>query len=344
MRSEDQWYCHCPGRNPYHLSVTPTPYRDLAHRGASTSIRDSERMNDDAPHRPSEPNPAGLDRPNTPHRRHTNPFAQPTSTITHYQHPAIQRIHRLRHREDREQSGLYYIEGLRFVFQAVQQRASLEALVVCRPLLTHNRARRLVRRQRRLGVPVLHVTPRVMHQLTLANDPQGIGAVVRQRWEPLAHITPGDELCWIALHTVRSAGNLGTILRTSDAVGGAGVILLGDAVDPYDPAAVRATMGALYSQRLVRTTPAAFARWKQRHGCLLVGTAPNAPTDYLALSYRRPTLLLMGEERKGLPSNLQALCDHMVRIPMVGRSDSLNLGVATGLMLYELFNQRRASR
>jgi RNA methyltransferase, TrmH family len=299
-------------------------------------------MSNNATHQPLEPNPGGLDRPDTARQRHTTPFPQPSSTITHYQHPAIQRIHRLRHRDDREDSGLYYVEGLRSVFQAVQQHTTIEALVVCPRLLTHNRARRLVRRQRQLGVPILQVTPRVMHQLTLVNDPQGIGTVVRQHWETLARITPGDELCWIALHMVRSAGNLGTILRTSDAVGGAGVILLGNAVDPYDPATVRATMGSLYSQRLVRTTPALFARWKRRHGCLLVGTAPDAPTDYHALSYRRPTILFMGEERRGLPPELQALCDHVVSIPMVGRSDSLNLGVATALMLYELFNQLRA--
>jgi TrmH family RNA methyltransferase len=101
-------------------------------------------------------------------------------------------------------------------------------------------------------------------------------------------------------------------------------------------------MGALYTQRLVRTTPAEFGTWKQRHRCLLVGTSPSASTDYQELSYRAPTVLLMGEERRGLPAEVQALCDHMVCIPMVGDSDSLNVGVATGVMLYELFNQRRA--
>jgi TrmH family RNA methyltransferase len=158
----------------------------------------------------------------------------------------------------------------------------------------------------------------------------------------LTRLTPGDELGWVALHLVRSAGNLGPILRTSDAEGGAGVILLGEEVDPYAPAVVRATMGALYTQRFVRTTLAAFARWRRRHGCLVIGTSPTAPTDYHALAYRAPVILLMGEERRGLPAPLQALCDQLVRIPMVGGGDSLNLGVATGVMLYELFNQRRA--
>jgi TrmH family RNA methyltransferase len=199
-----------------------------------------------------------------------------------------------------------------------------------------------VRHQRRLGVPILDVTPRIMHQLANVEDPQGIGVVVRQRWEPIDGVTTGSELCWIALQKVRSPGNLGTILRTSAAVGGAGIILLGSEVDPYAPAVVRATMGALYAQRLVRTTPAELAQWKQRHGGMLVGTSPTARADYHALAYRAPTILLMGDERKGLTPELIALCDRVVRIPMVGDSDSLNLGVATGVMLYELFNQRRA--
>jgi TrmH family RNA methyltransferase len=271
------------------------------------------------------------------------PFPQCASIIAQNQHLVIQRIHQLRRRAVREQSGLYYVEGPRFVLQAVQHHVALEALVVCPPLLTHALTQRLVRAQRRLGVPIVQVTAPVMHQLTLVDDPQGIGAVVRQRWELLGDIVPGNELCWLALHQARSPGNLGTILRTSAAVGGAGVILLGSEVDPYDPAAVRATMGSLYTQRLVRTDPVAFDRWKRRHRCQLIGTSPSARTDYHAYSYRSPTIVLMGEERKGLPVALQSLCDEMVRIPMVGGCDSLNLGVATGIMLYELFNQRRSA-
>ncbi|SRR5579871_84385 len=301
----------------------------------------NERMNTHA-QRHRKPATASLVSPHAPHQRAANPFPQHSATITQYQHPLIQRIHRLRRREARDQTGLYYAEGLRFVIQAIQHHAAIEALVICRPLLTNALAQRLVRQQRQLGVPVLDVTPHVMHQLAFVEDPQGIGAVVRQHWEALAGLTLRSELCWIALQTVRSVGNLGTILRTSDAVGGAGVILLGNDIDPYDPAAVRPTMGALYSQRLVRTTVAEFVRWKHQQRCMLVGTSPGAPTDYRALAYRPPTILLMGEERKGLTPELQALCDHLVRIPMVGESDSLNLGVATGVMLYELFNQHRS--
>lgn len=264
--------------------------------------------------------------------------------IDHLQHPALVWISRLRRRDVRDRSGLFYVEGVRFVAQAVEHRFPLKTLVVCRRLLEHPFARRLVREQRRLGVPVLEVTPQVMHGLALVDDPQGIGAVVQQRWESLGPVSPGDELCWIALQTVRAPGNLGTILRTAEAVGCAGVILLGDATDPYDPATVRATMGAFFALRFVRATLEEFERWKGEHRCHLIGTSPGAAADYHRIVYPAPTVLLMGEERKGLPPELLRLCDQLVRIPMVGKGDSLNLGIATGVMLYEIFNQRRMAQ
>ncbi len=145
----------------------------------------------------------------------------------------------------------------------------------------------------------------------------------------------------MALDQVHSPGNLGTILRTGDAVGASGLILLGDSVDPYDPACVRATMGAIFAQRLVRATAQEFAAWKRRSGVRLVGTSPHAAHDYRGVSYPARTVLFMGGERKGLSEERQRLCDDLVRIPMVGRGDSLNLAIATGVLLYEVFNQQR---
>jgi RNA methyltransferase, TrmH family len=271
----------------------------------------------------------------------TNVLLKRTSIIDSRNHPSIKRIRRLHMRSERERTDLYYIEGMRFVARAVQYHVKIETLVVCSSLLDHPFARKLVREQRRAGVPVLDVTSDVLQSITLVEDPQGIGAVVRQRWTTLEHVRTKGVLCWIALQAVRSPGNLGTILRTSEAVGGAGIILLDDSIDLYAPATVRASMGSLYSQRFIRTTPAEFARWKQQNRYLLLGTSPAATIDYHAVAYRRPVVLLMGEERKGLSTELQALCDMMVRIPMVGQVDSLNLGVATSIMLYELFNQQR---
>jgi TrmH family RNA methyltransferase len=254
----------------------------------------------------------------------------------------IKRIRALHLREERERTGLYYVEGMRFVAQAARHNAHIETLVVCPSLLTHPFALKLATSLARSGVPTLEVTPEVLHSIALVDDPQGIGAVLRQKWQPLDRVKLGGKLCWIAHDTVQSPGNLGSIIRTSDAVGGAGIILLGNSTDPYDPATVRASMGATFTQRFVRTTADDFAAWKERRKWQLVGTSPTARTDYRALDYTSaPVILLMGSERKGLSSELQSICDVIVCIPMVGESDSLNIAVATGVMLYEVFNQRR---
>ncbi len=253
----------------------------------------------------------------------------------------LKRIQRLHTRAERERTGLFYIEGMRFISLALRHHARIEYLVVCRTLLSHPYAQHLVQEEARRGTPLLEVSKATMEQLSQVMDSQGLGAVVRQRWLRLENVKPRDELCWIAVETIRSPGNLGTILRTSDAVGGAGLILLGQATDPYDPATVRATMGAMFTQRFVRSSIDELRHWQRRQQYLLAGTSPGAPQDYQAVSYQAPLILLIGEERQGLSPELQSMCDLLVSIPMVGESDSLNVATATGVMLYEIFNQRR---
>jgi len=255
--------------------------------------------------------------------------------------PLIKRLRALQSREMRDRTGLHFVDGIRFVMQAIAHHAPIHSLLVSPELLTNPFGQRLVRQQRRAGVSCLRVPPEVYHSVSLAEEPQGLAAVVPQRWETLETITPRADLCWVALDLVQSPGNLGTLLRTSEAVGAAGVILIGESVDPYDPAVTRASMGALFGQRFVRTGLEEFAAWKCRENVLLVGTSPTACQDYQGTCYPAPVVLFMGGERQGLSQPCQALCDVVVKIPMVGQSDSLNLGVATSLMLYEVFNQTR---
>jgi len=264
--------------------------------------------------------------------------------ISSQTNPAIKRIRSLRHRKEREQTGLFYAEGIRIVAEAVQVGAAVETLVVAPDLLDSPFARRLLEEQRRRGVPVIEVTREVFQSISGKDGPQGLGAVIRQRWD--APDTAGQATIrrWVALSAVQDPGNLGAILRTSDAVGFAGVLLIGPTTDAYDPTCVRASMGAIFSQRLVRMTLDEFATWKRRYGYTLVGTSGAAPTNYRTVAYREPVVVYMGSEREGLSAKEQALCDVMVSIPMVGRSDSLNLAVATGVMLYEVFHQLKESR
>jgi RNA methyltransferase, TrmH family len=263
--------------------------------------------------------------------------------ISHRHHPAIKRIRSLQTRAARERTGTFFIDGMRFVGQALKHHVPIETLVVAPDLLLHPFGQKLAQQQQRAGTACLAVTPDVYYSLSQAEEPQGIGAVVRQRWEPLNRIDPSEGPCWVVAEAVQTPGNLGTMIRTCDAVGAGGVILLSRETDPYHPGAVRATMGSLFSQRFVRTSLPELMTWKQRHHCMLVGTSPTAAMEYQAVRYHSPVLVLMGGEREGLSRDYQALCDVMVKIPMVGGCDSLNLAIATSVMLYEVFNQRRAA-
>jgi TrmH family RNA methyltransferase len=254
---------------------------------------------------------------------------------------SIKRIRALRQRKERERSGLYFIEGIRIVAEAIQTGAALETLVVAPELLSSDFARQVVAEQQQAGVLCLEVSAPVFRSLSAKEGPQGIGAVLRQHWEPLEHLRLEAGQHWLALESVQDPGNLGTIARTCDAVGCAGMLLLGASTDPYDPAALRASMGALFSLRLTRTSFAAFAAWKQQHGYRVVGTSDAAACSYRSIDYTSPLVLLLGSERQGLSAEQQAVCDEVVSIPMVGRSDSLNLAVAAGVLLYELFHQQR---
>lgn len=253
----------------------------------------------------------------------------------------IKEIRALRHRKERDRTGLFFVEGIRIVGEAADLRADIGSVVVAPDLLESRFAQDLVVRLRGQDVPVLEVTGEVFRSISLKEGPQGIGAVVRQRRFRLPDVKAGKGLCWVALEGVADPGNLGTILRTADAVGASGVILVGSTTDPYDPEAVRASMGAIFAQRVAGASLAELAAWKREQGCFLVGTSDAAGADYRDIAYPRPVVLFMGSERQGLSDGAVGLTDMMVQIPMVGHSDSLNLAVATGVMLYEIFNQRQ---
>jgi TrmH family RNA methyltransferase len=263
--------------------------------------------------------------------------------ITSSSNPKIKLLRKLRERKERDGSGLFYIEGLRIVAEAVQLQASFEYLVVAPELLTSSFGLNLLKEPSMASIPVLEVAPDTFKNFAVKDGPQGIAAVMRQAWLTLdqVHLEPGQS--WVALDAVQDPGNLGTILRTNDSVGGQGIILLDHSTDPYDPTSARASTGALFSQKLVKTDFSSFLRWKLERAYSLVGTSGAASQDYHTFRYPDPYILLMGSEREGLKDHHRQLCDNIIKIPMVGRSDSLNLAVATAVVLYEAYNQRRDS-
>jgi RNA methyltransferase, TrmH family len=146
----------------------------------------------------------------------------------------------------------------------------------------------------------------------------GVGVVVAQRWSPLHGALPRAGLCWVVLEAVRSAGNIGSLIRTSEAIGGAGFILVGPQIDPFAPAVVCASMGALFWQNLIRTNARSLRNWVRHHRCRAFGAWPDGSADLHRFNYPRPTILVLGEERQGLTPLQRDLCSDSVRIPMVG--------------------------
>ena len=280
--------------------------------------------------------------------------------ITSLQNPRIKAIRALSQRKRRQETGLFFAEGIRLAGEALQTGADIETLVVAPELLRSNFGRDMVRRARDEDVEILEVGAEVFRSLSGKDGPAGIGVVARQRWTALddagvglggsdastndvasADAAAADSLGWVILEDVGSPGNLGSILRTCDATGATGVILLGDTADPYDPEAVRGSMGAVFSQQVIRSSLEALIQWKHRIGIPMIGTSDAASADFRSATYAPPLLLCLGGEQHGLSDELVNICDTVVRIPMAGRADSLNLAVAAGVMLYEVFDRVR---
>ena len=262
--------------------------------------------------------------------------------ITSLSNSTIVAIRKLHNLKERRATGLFLAEGLRVVGQALDSGAEIRQLIICPDLLISEYGQQLVNRARKLGVDCLEVNEPVFASLACKDTPQGIAAVIAQRWQALESLTPQEGELWVGLQAVQNPGNLGTILRTCDAVGATRLLLLDDCTDPYDPAAVKASMGSIFTVKLTKTHAEAFRVWHTRHEeMVIVGTSDHAEEDYAQTVYPQTCLLLMGSERQGLPDEYVQLCTKMVCIPMEGSCDSLNLAVATGIILYQIYNQRR---
>ncbi|MEW6732749.1 MAG: RNA methyltransferase [Acidobacteriota bacterium] len=252
--------------------------------------------------------------------------------------PTLAKTKRLQcERRYRDNNGLFFVEGIRNFIAAVDHGFTIDTLLYSERLLISSIARKLVRRLKRAGVPFARVSPEQFRIISQTERASGVAAIVRQRVQRLDQIKPSEHICWTVLSNIRSLGNLGTLLRTSAAIGASGFILIGDSIDPFDPKVVRATMGAIFKQGIIRTTAKQFHRWIQLHNLQVIGASPAGLVDYDQVRYTPPTILILGNERSGLTQDQQLICQQIVRIPMIAGMDSLNVSVAGSLLLYEVF-------
>jgi TrmH family RNA methyltransferase len=258
--------------------------------------------------------------------------------ITSTSNPHIKEIRKLAQKKYRKESGLFYVEGLRPITSALDNHAQAERLVYCTELLESGFGKDLLLRAEKTSIPILEVSRAVFESISLKEGPQGLCAIVRQNSKELHADTRLTGL-WVALEGVQDPGNLGSILRTLDAVGGKGIILVGESTDAFHPTSVRASMGAIFTMQILQTTLQNLANWKKNQPIELIGAVCGPVYDYRGYNYAENAVLFMGSEQKGLPDSAKQICTALVTIPMVGSVDSLNLANATSVLLYEFYNQ-----
>lgn len=246
--------------------------------------------------------------------------------------PVIKAVRALHLRKARTESGLFLAEGAKLVIDAVDAGWPPTMLLALKPA-DDGPVARLAVRVRALGADIAFVTPPVMEKIARRDNPQTVMGVFEQRLAPLSRVVSGTV---VALEAPRDPGNVGTIVRTADAVGASAVVLVGASADPFGVEAVRATMGSIFTVPVVRTEADAFEAFASAFPGPMIGAHLAGAADIRTVTPREPQILLMGTEQSGLSGRLAARCDTLARIPMAGRADSFNLAIATALALYEL--------
>ena len=254
--------------------------------------------------------------------------------ITSLANPLVKTVRSLHLRKDREQTGLFLAEGLKIAAEAVDCGYTPKIIMFGPDARNHPVLRRIAQAAADSGGEAVEVDRAILEKVSRRDNPQTVVAVFEQQLTPLASLQPNAARCWVALQAVRDPGNLGSIIRTADAAGCGGVILVGDCCDPFSVEAVSATMASIFAVSIFKAEAAAFLAWRQAWPGSVVGTLLSATLDYRSADYLAPSLILMGNEQAGLPPELAQACDVAVKIPMRGRADSLNLSVATGIMIY----------
>ncbi|GAB4580230.1 MAG: RNA methyltransferase [Anaerolineales bacterium] len=254
--------------------------------------------------------------------------------LTSRQNPKLKQARALHTRKGREESGLFLVEGIRHVGEAIQAEFPLESIFYAPEILRSRFALELITQAQTRGIEVYEMSADLFATLAEKDAPQGIIAVARQRPSPLASLAPTTQPWLVAALAPQDPGNIGTIIRTVDAVGADGLILLDGGADPWHPTAVRASMGACFWLPIVQTDWEMFAAWLGAYH--LYGTSARGTIDYQEVAYTRPAILLLGSEQKGLNPTQAGACEQLIRLPMAGRVSSLNLAVAAGVVLFEM--------
>jgi TrmH family RNA methyltransferase len=264
-------------------------------------------------------------------------------TITAFSNPLVKQVKGLRDKKHRRAEGLFLAEGLRILTEA-REAGHLPRMLFYGAETRHPLLDALIGEVEAARGEAIETNRDILHKLSGKDNPQTMLGVYEQFDTGIGRIDRSAAPLWIVAQALRDPGNLGTILRTGDAVGAGGLILVDDCADPFSVEAVRASMGALFTQKIAAARWDEFVPWLRGGEGALIGTSLDAALDYQEPRYEAPAFILVGNEAQGLPGAYEAECDLLVKIPMAGKADSLNAAVATAVMAYEVVNQWRRGR
>ena len=259
--------------------------------------------------------------------------------ITSKNNPLIKHARSLKSRKSRNKTGQFLIEGIHQVGMAVEADFPLSAVIYSPEYLNSSFAKALIGKLMDSSIDLVEVSGDSFNSFASREHPQGLAAIGNQAYSNLQemHQNPG---IWIALEEIQDPGNLGSIMRTMDACGAGGVILIGNTVDAYHPTCVRSSTGAIFTTKIIKSELNDFQNVVDLNNIPVVGTVCDSGNIFYESNYKDHMILAMGSEQKGLSQEFIDLCDDLVTIPMTGRVDSLNLAIATSLVLFDIFTKK----
>jgi len=256
--------------------------------------------------------------------------------VTAFSNATVKRLRSLRDKKTRRAEGLFLAEGLRIIAEARDSGRLPEIVAFSPEGARHPLAAEIIAATEAAGGDAIETSADILSKMSGKDNPQMLLGAYKQPSTALQEIDRSASDLWIVAQALRDPGNIGTILRTGDAAGAGGLILIDDCADPFSVEAVRASMGALFTQQIAAARWPDFLAWLRSGDGQLVGTSLKATHDYLEAEYRKPCFLLIGNEQQGLPAEYEAECDLLVKIPMAGRADSLNAAVAAAVMAFQV--------
>lgn len=265
--------------------------------------------------------------------------------LTSLQNTHIKEILKLRDKRERDRTDTFIIEGYRELLRATDAGAKIDELFICKELFLGENEEGLIQRLRIRGAKIISCSEQVFHKLSYRDRPDGLLAVAPQRHKTLLQLEKSlkgkDSPFLVVAEAIEKPGNLGTILRSSDAVGLDALIVCDHCTDIHNPNVVRASVGTLFTVPVIEAKGAETLEWLKKNQIAVLAATPSAKKEYTEVDLTQPLAVVVGTEQLGLSDRWMKGADIQVRIPMCGVADSLNVAMATTLLLYEALRQRR---